>query len=151
MLRSSLKLIAVAGLAVTLTTAESAFAGKTGIDRVRPGTGFHARHAGTHPLSVRSAAPQGYAAPQYFQAPRGLTAPVFGSLAARPAAPGVAVPPRVVYSQPRVIYSQPRVVSSQPGRVIYRSPVAAPPAPAPVPQAQSTSPREAARPVTPAE
>ena len=163
MSRSPVKLFAVAGLAASFMAADVALAGKTGGDRLRPGSGFHNRNdvaarpaarpalnynalnynrtrsnwatpAPTRPLFSQTQNPA--YAPRVVRTPAYAPQPrVVYSQPARVTTPQ----PRVVYSQPRVIHSQPRVVYTQPAPV-YRStaPVVttppAAPAPAPAPR-----------------
>ena len=162
MSRSHVKLFAVAGLAASFMAADVALAGKTGGDRLRPGSGFHNRNdvaarpaarpalnynrtrsnwatpAPTRPLFSQTQNPA--YAPRVVQTPAYAPQPrVVYSQPARVTTPQ----PRVVYSQPRVIHSQPRVVYTQPAPV-YRStaPVVTTPPAAPAP-----APRTAAGPI----
>ncbi|NNJ26513.1 hypothetical protein [Alienimonas chondri] len=139
MSRSNCKLLTVAGLVAALAAADTAFAGKVAGDRLRPGSGFHNRHAATSPSALTFPRVQSnWAAPQ--------PARPFFSQTGTPAytpqvvhRPTYATQPRVVYSQPaRTITPQPRVVYSYPARSISTAaPVVAAPPAAPAPRVSS--------------
>ena len=164
MSRSHVKLFAVAGLAASFTTADVAFAGKTGGDRLRPGSGFHNRNnvaarpaarpaynynrtrsnwatpAPTRPLFSETQNPA--YAPRVVQTP--AYAPQPRVAYSQPARVTTPQPARVTTPQPRVAYSQPRVIYSQP-RVVYAQPAPAVSTPAPVvtPRPATPAPRTA--------